>query len=321
MLSSEQRRSAQIAFGRAALPRAAPASVPGARHPLPGAGYQPWREWLRAGGGQVKEKGRRKEKGTWRREGGWSERNRSRRYGPAVGSSGSAAWARPETSEHCWFLPTAGPGRRRQAGWCSEGWEGAWWRRSGPSPSSCSGPTQSHKTSGLAVPAILGWDGPVIAASVKTDLSNTPSSHRRSCGVVLCFDPSGSTGLDSVNWSPLPASRTWPGARRAAAGLTDVAKTSVGTMSDGDFWYATATKMLAPLLFAASVGGRGMADVVRWVATQEETEVIDLLVAAGVPEAIHSAQSTFGKEDRQRSSIYTTVETILEPFADGARSG
>ena len=32
------------------------------------------------------------------------------------------------------------------------------------------GPTQSHKTSGLAVPAILGWEGPVIAASVKTDL-------------------------------------------------------------------------------------------------------------------------------------------------------
>ena len=178
------------------------------------------------------------------------------------------------------------------------------------------GPTQSHKTSGLAVPAILGWEGPVIAASVKTDLLERTIGHRRSLGTVLCFDPSGSTGLDSAQWSPLPASRTWPGARRAAAGLTDVAKTSVGTMTDGDFWYATATKMLAPLLFAAACGGRGMDDVVRWVNTQEEAEVIDLLVTAGVPEAVHAAQSTFGKEDRQRSSIYTTVETILEPFSD-----
>ena len=178
------------------------------------------------------------------------------------------------------------------------------------------GPTQSHKTSGLAVPAILGWDGPVLAASVKTDLLEHTIGHRRTMGTVSCFDPSGSTGLDSVTWSPLSASRTWPGARRAAAGLTDVAKTAVGTMSDGDFWYATATRMLGPLLFAASFGGRSMADVVRWVATQEEAEVIDLLVAAGVPEAIHSARSTFGKEDRQRSSIYTTVETILEPFAE-----
>jgi type IV secretion system protein VirD4 len=138
--------------------------------------------------------------------------------------------------------------------------------------------------------------------------------------VVHCFDPSGSTGMATASWSPLPAARTWPGARRAAAGLTEVAKASVGTMSDGDFWYATATKMLAPLLFAAAHGGRDMSDVVRWVDTHEEAEVLELLTAAGVPEAIHAAWSTFGKEDRQRSSIYTTVETILEPFAGAASS-
>ena len=177
------------------------------------------------------------------------------------------------------------------------------------------GPTQSHKTSGLAVPAILGWEGPVIAASVKTDLLEHTIEHRRQCGSVWCFDPSDTTGMASVQWSPLPASRTWPGARRTAAGLTDVAKTSVGMMTDSDFWYATATKMLAPLLFAAAFGGQRMSDVVRWVDTQEEAEVIGLLNAAGVPEAIHAAQATFGKEERQRSSIYTTVETILEPFA------
>jgi type IV secretion system protein VirD4 len=112
--------------------------------------------------------------------------------------------------------------------------------------------------------------------------------------------------------------RTWPGARRSAAGLTEVAKTSVGTMSDGDFWYATAARMLAPLLFAAAYGRRDMSDVVRWVDTREEGEVLDLLGAASVPEAVDAARSTFAKEERQRSSIYTTVETILEPFAGGA---
>jgi type IV secretion system protein VirD4 len=78
--------------------------------------------------------------------------------------------------------------------------------------------------------------------------------------------------------------------------------------------------MLAPLLFAASFGQRDMADVVRWVDTHEEAEILELLGEAGVPEAIHAALSAFGKEDRQRSSIYTTVETILEPFVAGAGS-
>jgi type IV secretion system protein VirD4 len=178
------------------------------------------------------------------------------------------------------------------------------------------GPTQSYKTSGFAVPAILDWDGPVVAASVKTDLIDHTIGYRGGLGSITCFDPSGTTGLEATPWSPLPASRTWPGARRSAANLTEVAKSSVGTMSDGDFWYATAARMLAPLLFAAASGRRDMADVIRWVDTQEEAEVLDLLSAAGVPEAVHSARSAFAKEDRQRSSIYTTVETILEPFAE-----
>jgi type IV secretion system protein VirD4 len=176
------------------------------------------------------------------------------------------------------------------------------------------GPTQSHKTSGFAVPAILDWRGPVVATSVKTDLIEHTVTHRATVGPIQCFDPSGSTGVPSAGWSPLSGARTWPGARKVASALTEVAKGSVGSMGDGDFWYATATRMLAPLLFAAACGGLSMDDVVRWVDTHEEHEVLDLLHTAGVPEALHVAWSTFGKEERQRSSIYTTAETILEPF-------
>ena len=77
--------------------------------------------------------------------------------------------------------------------------------------------------------------------------------------------------------------------------------------------------MLAPLLFAAaSAAGTWPTWSVGWTPS-EEAEVLDLLAAAGVPEAVHAARSAFGKEERQRSSIYTTVETILEPFADRRR--
>ena len=183
------------------------------------------------------------------------------------------------------------------------------------------GPTQSHKTTGFAVPAILGWEGPVVAASVKVDLLEHTVDHRNSVGDIRCFDPTGSTGQPATSWSPLPASRTWPGARRAAATLTEVGRSTVGGMSDGDFWYATASRLLAPLLFAAAIADGDMADVIHWVETGEEDEVLDLLRHAGVPEAVDAARSAFGKEERQRSSIVTTLETLLEPFAGAAPYG
>jgi type IV secretion system protein VirD4 len=177
------------------------------------------------------------------------------------------------------------------------------------------GPTQSGKTTGLAIPAILGWEGPVVAASVKTDLARDTLDWRGRCGRVWCFDPGRTTGLPSSQWSPLTAARTWAGARRVAADLTEVTQGAT-TTADGEFWYATASKLLAPLLFAAASGGRTMADVVRWVDTQEVVEVADLLDAAGATQALQAARATWQRDDRQRSSVYTTAETILEPFAE-----
>jgi len=49
--------------------------------------------------------------------------------------------------------------------------------------------------------------------------------------------------------------------------------------------------------------------------------VVALLRAAGVPEAVDTATSAFTKEERQRSSVVTTVETLLEPFAGAAPRG
>jgi type IV secretion system protein VirD4 len=176
------------------------------------------------------------------------------------------------------------------------------------------GPTQSGKTSALAVPAILGWEGPVLAASVKSDLLRHTRQHRAGRGHVWCIDPTGSTGAPASEWTPLGACAAWPGARRMAADLCETAKAD-GTTADGEFWYATAAKLLAPLLFAAAVGGGSMADVVRWVDLQEVGEVSDILEPAGVPEAMEAARASWCRDERTRSSVYTTAETVLAPFA------
>ena len=180
------------------------------------------------------------------------------------------------------------------------------------------GPTQSGKTTALALPAILGWPGPVLATSVKTDLVRDTLAWRSRRGLVWCFDPSGATGLASSTWSPLGSAASWAGARRVAADLTEVAR-GPGTTADGEFWYATAAKLLAPLLFAAAASGRSMLDVVRWVDTQEVAEVADILEGAtrpGAEQALQAARATWLRDDRQRSSVFTTAETVLEPFAE-----
>jgi len=213
-------------------------------------------------------------------------------------------------------LTTSGPGRIRLGTAARGGWRPAvlWTERA--QSVAVIGPTQSGKTTALAVPAILGWDGPVVAASVKTDLVADTEGWRQGLGTVWCFDPARATSRPPARWSPLPAARTWAGARRVAADLTEVAR-SPATTADGEFWYATAAKLLAPLLFAAATGGATMDDVVRWVDTQEVTEVLGLLEAAGIEEAVWAARATWQRDDRQRSSVYTTAETVLEPLIGG----
>jgi type IV secretion system protein VirD4 len=175
------------------------------------------------------------------------------------------------------------------------------------------GPTQSGKTSALAVPAILAWEGPVLAASVKSDLLRHTRQQRAARGQIWCIDPTRSTGLPTSEWTPLHVCADWSGARRMAADLSESAKAD-GTTADGEFWYATAAKLLAPLLFAAAVGQRSMAEVVRWIDTQEVGEVADILGDAGRPEAMEAAQASWCRDERTRSSVYTTAETILAPF-------
>jgi len=96
----------------------------------------------------------------------------------------------------------------------------------------------------VAVPAILSWEGPVLAASIKTDLVSATGHWRRSCGTVWCFDPAGDSASRRAHGHRFPAARTWP--RRAPPGvdLTEVGRAG-DALADGDFWYALAAKLLA----------------------------------------------------------------------------
>ena len=114
------------------------------------------------------------------------------------------------------------------------------------------GPTQSMKTSGFAIPAILEWSGPVVATSVKTDLIRHTLDHRRILGRTWVYDPTDSTGTESVKWSPLGLCGDWRGAQRVAAWLASSANHGGAGLEQAEFWYTSAAKLLAPLLYAAA---------------------------------------------------------------------
>ena len=92
------------------------------------------------------------------------------------------------------------------------------------------GPTQSFKTTGLAVPALLEWQGPVLAASVKGDLVRDTAAWRRQQGRAWIYDPTASTYPDTAHWSPLTAVVTWTSARRVADGLVEAGRTAAGAV-------------------------------------------------------------------------------------------
>ena len=162
------------------------------------------------------------------------------------------------------------------------------------------GPTQSGKTTGLAIPALLEWEGPVVATSVKGDLVASTRGFRALHGDAWVFDPTATAGVGpSSRWSPLAEAATWTGAQRMASWLVEATPSRSG-LSEGAFWFAAAAKLLSPLLLAAAVGGRSMGDVVRWVNLQESNDPERLLGDAGEADAGVALFASLGRDERIR---------------------
>jgi type IV secretion system protein VirD4 len=182
------------------------------------------------------------------------------------------------------------------------------------------GPSRiANKTTGFTIPAVLEWDGPVVVTSVKSDLLMATIGRRRDLGGrTMVFDPTGATGMGTVQATPLSACGSWRGSMRVAHLLSSSARSGSGGLEDSEFWHAAAEKLLSPLLFAAAISEGEMADVIRWLdgGATAEPEVTELLEGSECPEALSAWRANWNREERQRSSIYTTAETIVRAFAD-----
>ncbi|HWO71018.1 MAG TPA: type IV secretory system conjugative DNA transfer family protein [Actinomycetota bacterium] len=180
------------------------------------------------------------------------------------------------------------------------------------------GPTQTGKTTGFAIPAILEWQGPVVATSVKTDLVHETLAARASLpgAKTWIYDPTSSTGLPPAGWTPLREALTWQGAQRVADWLVRTARPARPDIEGAAFWYAAAAKVLAPILLAAACSGGTMAQVVEWLDSQDPEPVHLALEANDEEEAINAYDAISMWDERTRGSVYATAQTVLLAYSD-----
>jgi type IV secretion system protein VirD4 len=176
-------------------------------------------------------------------------------------------------------------------------------------------PTGAGKTLSFVEGNVLGWPGPVIATSVKRDVLEHTRGHRASVGPVYVYDPTCSTGQVSATWTPLAWCRDWDGAVDMARWLTEAAALE----TDGkhsSFWSGLGRKLLAPLLYAGANDGKDMSTVLTWTETQSRQEPEAVLSRLGNQRALNSWTASWYRPDNTKGSVYATVETVLEAYAD-----
>ena len=213
------------------------------------------------------------------------------------------------------------------------------------------GPTRSGKTA-TVVAGILDWDGPAILSSVQNDLFDATVQRRLQLGEVYLFDPMRTIpelpeGVVRCGWSPLHSARTVSGAMEAANLLMEAAPSE--GVTNANYWSRKGEALLWPMLFAAAVGGRTMADVVRWLALQDGNEpdperprsgaagetqdpatrggeirmILNQKAASSERAVAIQAQHALAQFDgfwhldpRTRSDIYSTSQTLVQPWED-----
>lgn len=183
------------------------------------------------------------------------------------------------------------------------------------------GPPRYGKSSGLVVPSMLWWGGPVVSTSTRGDLLGFTGNWRRSIarhygGDIHVYDPFGSEypGL-SMHWSPLADCADPSVCYRRVAAMTAV--TGKG-MQDGDHWRNGAASILRAYFHAAALEGLPITYVRRWLAKQDLRDAAAILRMSNSPAAMWAddldAVEFLG--DQERGSFYSTARNTLEALSE-----
>ncbi len=190
------------------------------------------------------------------------------------------------------------------------------------------GPPRSGKTTGVIIPTVLGFDGPVVTASTKPDVLTAVGAYRQKQGRLWLFDPTGTTptppGVTTARWSPLVSVTDWDTARDVAAQMVKAEDRSQNTHSDaGDFFRGRATDLISVGLYQAHSDRTGFAtviDTLSWPQTTwaETAGLLEERIADGGSQgdylASQAAKRLAGMAAREYSGTIGTASNTLAAY-------
>ncbi|MBE8524312.1 type IV secretory system conjugative DNA transfer family protein [Amycolatopsis sp. H6(2020)] len=183
------------------------------------------------------------------------------------------------------------------------------------------GPPRYGKTSGLIIPSVMWWEGPLVCTSTRGDILAFTGNRRRALaapygGSVYVYDPFGSEYPEtSLRWSPLADCANPSVCYRRVAAMTAVAGQGV---QDGDHWRGGAAAILRAYFHAAALEGLPLSTVRKWLAGQETRDPVAILRLSSSPGAMWAddldALKLLG--DRERGSFYSVARNTLEATSE-----
>ncbi len=175
---------------------------------------------------------------------------------------------------------------------------------------------RSGKTSGLAVPMILGAPGPVVGCSNKPDLYLLTASLRaqRTGEKVWVFDPQHIGHVEQTWWwNPLGGQMTLDDAVRLAGGFV----MSVADDERREIWGPAAGELLSGLFLAGHLKGMTLMEVYEtWLFDEGAPEPVNILRAAGHRAAAAALEGQRSKPGDTRGSVYFTAQIGMSSMRD-----
>lgn len=177
------------------------------------------------------------------------------------------------------------------------------------------GPNGSGKTTGLVIPNVLDWAGPVVLTTAKSQDLEPVCTARAAEGPVWVIAPGGAPGHETVGWSPIDACTGPEAADRVAEWMVDASGMTDDPKSRP--WNAQARKYLKGLLLAAHLHGGGIHQWLHWIHAGEKARdhVEDVLRSGGHEGAAYDYASTWQIHEEGKGSVLFTALGLADTYS------